>query len=202
MATITFTAQIPGTENAPVTRTSGTMPYVATVEGVTWHKTFAAAYAAAKGRQHAPGAKVYPVVPTAINGKIDGTEFTEGWGDIPAEAFTELVAAKLAPKAKKAKATAQIELPTEVEPAAEPEAEIVTEPEAPEADVQAEAETEGTVVEPAPVADDADAKKAARRARRAERRLAKRAAESPEDKAARLQARRERRAARKAAAAE
>lgn len=98
MATITFT----GTHNGETfTRTSGTMPYVAISVGsqVIWHKSFAAAHKAAVSRQQTwstgKPAEVVPVIPTAINGKITAEDFAEGWGDIPASAFTELVAAKL-----------------------------------------------------------------------------------------------------------
>ncbi|UJQ86619.1 hypothetical protein SEA_PENGUINLOVER67_97 [Mycobacterium phage PenguinLover67] len=98
MATITFT----GThEGETFTRTSGTMPYVAISVGsqVIWHKSFAAAHKAAVSRQQTwktgKPAEVVPVIPTAINGKITAEDFAEGWGDIPASAFTELVAAKL-----------------------------------------------------------------------------------------------------------
>ncbi|APQ42353.1 hypothetical protein PBI_RICH_95 [Mycobacterium phage Rich] len=123
-AKIEFTAQIPGTEDAPVTRTSGTMPYVATVDGVTWHKSFASAYKAAQGRQFGPGATVYPVLPTAIKGKLgDWTPEIDGWGEIPASAFTELVAAKNASKT--------VALPIEIAaetPGADP---VETEAEAP-----------------------------------------------------------------------
>lgn len=102
MATITFTATLPSGET--VTRTSGTMPYVATVNGVTWHKTFASAQKAATGRQHGPGAQVIPVVPTAINGKITAEDWADGWGEIDREVLATLVAAKLADQAPKAKA--------------------------------------------------------------------------------------------------
>lgn len=103
MATITFTATHDG---ETFTRTSGTMPYVAITVGsqVQWHKSFAAAHKAAVSRTQTwktgVPATVVPAFPTAINGKIDGSEFTEGWGDIPASAFTELVEAKLGGKAE------------------------------------------------------------------------------------------------------
>jgi hypothetical protein len=103
MATVTFTAVHP-TTGETVTRSSGTMPYVAVVfgDGLTWHKTFAAARLAAKSSQHTWKSgrigKVVLATPTAINGKIEADEFSGGWGDIPASAFTELVAAKNTPK--------------------------------------------------------------------------------------------------------
>ena len=94
MAKIEFTAVTP--EGETVTRTTGTMPYVAYAGG-TWHKTFASAHKAATDRYHAPGTKVVPVLPTAIIGKLgDWTPEVDGWGDIPASAFTELVANKRA----------------------------------------------------------------------------------------------------------
>lgn len=108
-ATVTFTATIPAERGSDykdsaqgvTTRTSGTMPYVAVVFGdsETWHKSFAAAHKAATSRQHTwrtgkPGT-VVPCYPTKINGKLgDWTPEVDGWGDIPASAFTELVAAK------------------------------------------------------------------------------------------------------------
>lgn len=115
MATVTFTAIDPATGEA-FTRTSGTMPYVAITIGsqVIWHKSFAAAYKATTSRQQTyrtgVPAVVVPAVPTAINGKITAETFAEGWGDIPAAAFADLVAAKLAGKSanvtpKGAKAT-------------------------------------------------------------------------------------------------
>lgn len=112
-AKIEFTAQVPGTEDAPITRSSGTMPYVAYAGG-TWHKSFASAHKAATDRYHAPGTKVYPVLPTKITGKLgDWTPEVDGWGDIPASAFTELVAAKRAGR-KAAAPVAEIEAPAEV----------------------------------------------------------------------------------------
>lgn len=91
-AQIEFSATLP--DGRVVTRTSGTMPYVATVGGVTWHKTFAAAYKSAASPRGAYG-PVIPVIPTKIKGKLgDWTPHIDGWGDIPASAFTELVAAK------------------------------------------------------------------------------------------------------------
>lgn len=100
-ATVTFTAEHNG---QTYTRTSGTMPYVAITVGsqVQWHKSFAAAHKAATSRTqtYATGvpAEVVPVVPTAIQGKLgDWHPEVDGWGDIPAAAFAELVAAKAAP---------------------------------------------------------------------------------------------------------
>ena len=118
MATITFTATDPKTGET-YTRTSGTMPYVAVSVGsqVQWHKTFAAAHKAAVSKvqtwQTGKPADVIPAVPTAINGKIDADDFAEGWGDIPAEAFAELVAEKLAKPAKGKKAPKLVELTDE-----------------------------------------------------------------------------------------
>jgi hypothetical protein len=101
-ATITFTATH---EGETYTRTSGTMPYVAITVGsqVQWHKSFASAHKAAVSRTQTyrtgVPATVIPAVPTAINGKLgDWTPEVDGWGDIPASAFTELVADKLAGK--------------------------------------------------------------------------------------------------------
>ncbi|AYD82085.1 hypothetical protein I5G60_gp93 [Mycobacterium phage Saguaro] len=113
MATVTFTA----THNGETfTRTSGTMPYVAVTVGsqVQWHKSFAAAHKAAVSRvqTYSTGvpADVVPVTPTAINGNLgDWTPEVDGWGDIPAEAFAELVAAKRA--GKKATAAEATEAP-------------------------------------------------------------------------------------------
>lgn len=97
-ATITFTATLNG---ETFERTSGTMPYVAVSVGsqVQWHKSFAAAHKAAVSRTqtYSTGvpAEVIPALPTKINGKLgDWTPEVDGWGDIPASAFTELVAAK------------------------------------------------------------------------------------------------------------
>ena len=109
MATITFTAEHDG---QTYTRTSGTMPYVAITVGsqVQWHKTMASAYKAATSRTQTyytgVPATVVPVVPAAINGKLgDWHPEVDGWGDIPAAAFAELVAAKNgAAPAKAAKA--------------------------------------------------------------------------------------------------
>lgn len=105
-ATVTFTATH---EGRTCTRTSGTMAYVAVTLGSQeqWHKSFAAAHKAAVSRTQTyrtgKPAVVVPCYPTAINGKMgDWTPETDGWGDIPASAFTELVAAKQAPKAKAA----------------------------------------------------------------------------------------------------
>lgn len=97
MATITFTATH---EGETFTRTSGTMPYVAITVGsqVQWHKSFAAAHKAAVSRTQTwktgKPAAVVPAYPTAINGKVNAEDFAEGWGDIPASAFTELLALK------------------------------------------------------------------------------------------------------------
>jgi hypothetical protein len=102
MASVTFTAILP--DGQAVTRSSGTMPYVAISYGsqVIWHKSFAAAYKAATSRQQTyktgVPAQVIPALPTAISGKITAETFAEGWGDIPAAHFAELVAAKLAGK--------------------------------------------------------------------------------------------------------
>lgn len=96
MATVTFVAQVPGTENAPITRSSGTMPYVAYTGG-TWHKSFAAAFKASTDRYHG-GTTVYPVVPVKFNGKPSDRwpeTVTEGWGDIPAATMRALLADKL-----------------------------------------------------------------------------------------------------------
>lgn len=98
-AQIEFTAALP--DGTTVTRTSGTMPYVAITYGsqIQWHKTMAAAMKAAVSRAQtyrtgAP-AKVIPVTPTAIKGKLGTwTPHIDGWGDIPASAFTALVEAK------------------------------------------------------------------------------------------------------------
>lgn len=103
MATVTFTAIVPATGEA-FSRTSGTMAYVAISVGsqVIWHKSFAAAHKAATSRQQTyrtgVPATVIPAVPTALNGKVTAEMFADGWGDIPASAFTELVEAKLAGK--------------------------------------------------------------------------------------------------------
>jgi hypothetical protein len=96
MATVTFVAQVPGTEADPITRSSGTMPYVAYTGG-TWHKSFAAAYKASTDRYHG-GTPVYPVVPVKFNGKPSDRwpeTVTEGWGDIPAATMRALLADKL-----------------------------------------------------------------------------------------------------------
>ncbi len=115
MATITFTATH---EGETYTRTSGTMPYVAITVGsqVQWHKSFAAAHKAAVSRTQTyytnRPAAVVPCAPTAINGKLgDWTPEVDGWGDIPASAFAELVAAKNAPKAISAEAPVTTEAP-------------------------------------------------------------------------------------------
>ena len=103
----TATAQ----DGTKATRISPSMPYVAAlmVQGedghwgaYSWHKSFAAAHKAANGAHPArvyPVREVVPVVPTAIKGKVTEAMFADGWGDIPASAFTELVAAKLAAQA-------------------------------------------------------------------------------------------------------
>lgn len=98
-AQIEFTAtEADGTVH---TRTSGTMPYVAFAGG-TWHKSYAAAVKASTDRYHAAGTKVIAVVPTKIVGKLgDWTPQLDGWGDIPASAFTALVEAKLPAMAQK-----------------------------------------------------------------------------------------------------
>jgi hypothetical protein len=103
MATVTFTAILPSGE--AVTRTSGTMPYVAISVGsqIIWHKSFAAAHKAATSRQqtwntNGVPAQVIPALPTAINGKIDADFAQGGWGDIPESALQLLVEAKLGGK--------------------------------------------------------------------------------------------------------
>lgn len=144
-AKIEFTATHDGTTE---TRTSGTMPYVAAVfgVGVTWHKSIAAAHKAAKSGQHIhnnpAGGVVVPAIPTAIVGKLgDWTPEVDGWGDIPASAFTELVAAKKAGNGKKASApvAAEVEAPAEVADDSE------WEYEAPETSNGAVVETVGTI---------------------------------------------------------
>ena len=90
----------------------------------SWHKTVAAAYTAARtgytgkvAATHGGTADVLLVVPTAIKGKLgDWHPEVNGWGDIPASAFTELVAAKVgtpAPAKKAPKAKAKTELTDE-----------------------------------------------------------------------------------------
>jgi hypothetical protein len=117
-AKIAFAATL--ADGTVVTRTSGTMPYVAITDGDTliWHQSLAAAHKAATSRQQTwksgVPAKVIPVTMTAIIGKMNNwAPEVNGWGEIPAEAFTELVAAKRAPVvdadaevARKAKAAA------------------------------------------------------------------------------------------------
>lgn len=114
MATITFTATTP--EGEIVTRTSGTMPYVAYAGG-TWHKSFAAAHKAATDRYHAVGTQVVPVLPTAINGKVDDRLreiATTGWGDIPAATIAALIEDKEAEKARQAgEVVVQLAMPVE-----------------------------------------------------------------------------------------
>lgn len=97
-ATVTFTAEHDG---QTYTRTSGTMPYVAITVGsqVQWHKSFAAAHKAATSRTqtYATGvpAAVVPVAVSSVQGKLgDWHPEVDGWGDIPAAAFAEAVAAK------------------------------------------------------------------------------------------------------------
>ncbi|AGT14004.1 hypothetical protein PHELEMICH_90 [Mycobacterium phage Phelemich] len=88
-------------EGHTYTRTSGTMPYVAITVGsqVQWHKTMASAAKASTSREqtYSTGvpATIVPVKPTAIKGKLgEWMPDIDGWGEIPASAFAELVAAK------------------------------------------------------------------------------------------------------------
>lgn len=103
MATITFSATDPS-DGVTVTRSTSSMPYVAAVfgVGVTWHKTFAAAYKAAASRQHTwktgVTATVVPAIPTAINGKLPADFAKGGWGDIPEATLVALIEAKAAAK--------------------------------------------------------------------------------------------------------
>lgn len=110
MATITFTGIT--AEGETVTRTSGTMPYVAYAGG-TWHKSFAAAHKAATDRYHAPGTKVIPVYPTAVNGKVTAEDVAEiaehGWGDIDRERLLAVYQAKLAGSPSQAALDARVE---------------------------------------------------------------------------------------------
>jgi len=115
-AKIEFTAVHDG---ETFTRTTGTMPYVAVTVGsqVQWHKSMEAAQQAAvsKTQTYRTGvpATIVPARPTAIKGKLgDWTPHIDGWGEIPAEAFAELVAAKGSRKG-------QVALPIE-EPAEDP----------------------------------------------------------------------------------
>jgi Xaa-Pro aminopeptidase len=117
-AKIEFTAvEADGTTH---TRSSGTMPYVAVTVGsqVQWHKSMEAAQQAAVSRTQTwktgVPATIIPATPTAIKGKLgDWTPHIDGWGEIAPEAFAELVAAKSAPKGKKAQAELPIEEPAE-----------------------------------------------------------------------------------------
>lgn len=114
-AQIEFTATLP--DGTTETRTTGTMPYIAasiivlgdgSATVYSWHKTADAAHKAARtgytakvAANRGGKAAVVPVVPTAIKGKLGTWEpHVKGWGDIPAEAFTDLVAAKAAPKSE------------------------------------------------------------------------------------------------------
>ncbi|AUX82294.1 hypothetical protein SEA_ITSYBITSY1_89 [Mycobacterium phage ItsyBitsy1] len=112
-AKFTFTVDLPNGET--VTRTSGTMPYIAATIIVaadgeafvhTWHKSSLAAeanartgYGAKRAQQLGGQAIVVPVRITAVSGKLgDWHPEVDGWGEIAPEAFAEVVAAKVAPK--------------------------------------------------------------------------------------------------------
>ncbi|QBZ72613.1 hypothetical protein SEA_COFFEE_91 [Mycobacterium phage Coffee] len=133
-AKFTFTVDLPNGET--VTRTSGTMPYIAATIIVqadgeafvhTWHKSSLAAeanartgYGAKRAQQLGGQAIVVPVRITAVAGKLgDWHPEVDGWGEIAPEAFAEVVAAKAAPKAAPKVATGADVLASAVEAATE-----------------------------------------------------------------------------------
>lgn len=124
MATITFTAtRADGTE---VSRTSGTMAYTHTVDGITWHKSYAGAVKSAN-YSWSSASMIVEVFATKVNGKVDAetrqfyVDAETDWTPAQRQAILDLIDAKMArttpTDAKREAALAEAGFPVKETPA-------------------------------------------------------------------------------------